>query len=1131
MRLRVVVLVLFLGGTLSLAQSFRGGIDGTVTDSSGAALTGATVTAVNTGTGLTRSVQTGDTGDFNFPELPLGDYKVTVARTGFRTETQTAVTVGVTAHPHLEFKLIPGAVKETVEVTAEVPLVDVTTNNMGGTIEAKQVQDLPVNGGDFTKLLILVPGATGDNSGGADSPGSFGLFSANGSRGRSNNYLLDGTDMNDGYRNLPAINQGGVFGTPATILPVDALAEIPVISNAEAEYGRNSGAIVNMVTKSGTNTIHGSIYEYFRNNALDARNYFNAKTDPYTGLAERQNAFHNNQFGGSFGGPIIKDKTFYFLAYEGQRENGAMTFPNYVPTQQQMAAANCGGALPAGVNPVSANIVCNLQPWGPISSLPATGADGAYMLQSVNFRNRVDSVIGKIDQHIGSGDLLTGRYFFGDSDQSFPLGLLGGAAVPSYNTVTPTRVQILSLSYTHVISPKLLLEVRGGWNRFNEKFYPQDSSYDAATALGLNNNVAAMDGGLPLLRIGSPAVFCPSGCPFYSPVGANGSVPRGRVDTNWQFVTDASYTTGKHNWKWGFEFRRTFVNGFFDAGYRGVLSFATFDDFLAGSTGGQSSHQMAGDSRRYTHQNNYAFYVQDSWRVTPRLTANLGLRWDYYGVIGEKNGNLSIFNPTALAAQRVSQLYPKDYNNFGPRISLAWDVRGTGKTVVRAGYGIYYDAFSQDFFVGQLPWPTFNSGPAYNFLGVSDPWSIQESYSVNPGTFGLGVNAAGGCGASGVTVPNYAGYCADPVFSYDPTFGNDTFTVDQRMRTPYVQNWNLNVEQAINNRISWQIGYVGSKGTKLFHYIDINQTCPLNYSCPGVASGSNAYGYPAGMGYGYVLQFGSTAGSVYHSLQTSLQMRNWHGLSSVANYTWSHSIDNASDGQDYVPNATQPDNSFNPAAERANSNFDQRHRFTWNLTYEFPNADTMKWLRNGWQIDSVVTLSSGNPYNVNWGTESFPGDFNGTGEYYGRPDLVGNPFSGTGGLNILNLAAFAVPCTWDPVAGDCVAGTQHTGSLPRNAFVGPHFRAFDFSLVKSTKLGEKVTMQLRADFFNLLNHPNLANPLWPGFEVDMLHNGISNTGTGLGFLQPSATPDVGLGNPFLGGGGPRDIQLAVRFSF
>jgi hypothetical protein len=253
-----------------------------------------------------------------------------------------------------------------------------------------------------------------------------------------------------------------------------------------------------------------------------------------------------------------------------------------------------------------------------------------------------------------------------------------------------------------------------------------------------------------------------------------------------------------------------------------------------------------------------------------------------------------------------------------------------------------------------------------------------------------------------------------------------------------------------------------------------------------------------------------------------------HGFNSSVNYTWSHSIDNASDGQDYVPNGSQPDNSYNPAAERANSNFDTRQRFTWTYSYEFPNPQTMKWLLGGWGVDGVVTLASGQPFNVNY---LFEDDYNGNGEFFGRPDLIGDPFAGTSlPFKYLNVAAFAVPCNYDSEAGTCDGG-QHFGNLPRNAFVAPHYRNFDFSLSKTQHLTERLTMQLRADFFNVFNHPNFSNPLLPSFGVDFLSNGISASGTGVGFLPITATPDVGSGNPFLGGGGPRSIQLAAKFTF
>jgi len=461
---RCVMLLVVLFASASFAQTFRGSVTGTVTDNTGAAVPGAEVKVVSDETGLSRTVVTSDDGNFTASELPPGRYTLAVTKNGFRVSTVKGVAVSVTSVARANVSLSPGQVQENVTVQADIPLVETTSNTMGGTIEGKAAVDLPVNGRDFTKLLVLVPGATGDPVGASDSPGSFGLFSVNGNRGRSNNYLLDGTDMNDGYRNLPSINEAGVFGTPATVLPVDALAEVPVISGGEAEYGRNSGAIVNLVTKSGTNNLHGTIYGYFRDSFSDARNYFNTTDQP-------KNNFHNDQFGISLGGPIVKDRTFWFVSYEGQREHGALPTPGTVPTQADIAAATPIG----GINPVIAGILAT-NPWG---TLPASGSNDVTF--TVPFYNRVDSFIGKIDQHVGKSDLLTGRYFFGDSKQAFPLGLIsGGTGAPGFNTVTPTRVNVLSLSYTKVVTAALLMELRFGYNRFHETFGPEDS-FDPST--------------------------------------------------------------------------------------------------------------------------------------------------------------------------------------------------------------------------------------------------------------------------------------------------------------------------------------------------------------------------------------------------------------------------------------------------------------------------------------------------------------------------------------------------------------------------------------------------------------------------------------------------------------------------
>src|SRR3984957_778904 len=487
-RLLVVVLLLT---AVALGQSFRGGILGTITDATGASVPDAKVTATNNGTGLVRESPTKAEANNPSPEPPLGTYFLPPTKQGFRTETVTAITEGAKGPQRANLVLTPGRVEEKVTVQADVPLVETSSNTLGGTLQAEDFQELPVNGRDFMKMLTAVPGANADPSSVNDSPGSFGVFSVNGNRGRSNNFLLDGTDMNDGFRNDNAINEGGVFRIPATLLPIDAIDQMAVLNNTEAEYGRNSGSIVNIVTKSGSNQLHGSVFEYFRNDALDARNYFNADPAP-------QNAFHNNQFGGSLGGPIFKDKTFFLVAYEGQRENVSFPAPATVPSQAQIAAN-----LPVGgINPIIQNIL-NTYPWG---ALPATGSN-PDLSQNIEVntpsRNRLDSLIAKIDQHVHHDDLLTGRYYFGDSSQSAPLAIVGGNVLPGYNTVVPTRVQVVSLSYTHVISPRLLAEFRGGWNRFAESFSAQDVKTDPGT-LGLNTanaDFTNLDFGLPVISV------------------------------------------------------------------------------------------------------------------------------------------------------------------------------------------------------------------------------------------------------------------------------------------------------------------------------------------------------------------------------------------------------------------------------------------------------------------------------------------------------------------------------------------------------------------------------------------------------------------------------------------------------
>ena len=1151
MKVRLLTWLLLLTATVS-AQTFRGTVLGTVTDATGAVVSGAQVTVRNANTGLERVTLTSEDGSYSVPELPIGSYNVTVTEKGFQSSVVKGVAVDVASARRVDAVLKPGEVSQSVVVTSDtLPLVETTSNTLGGTFTQSDVKNLPINGRDYQKLIFLTPGISGSPDQITDSPGSFGIFSMNGARGRSNNFLLDGTDMNDGYRNDPAINEAGVFGTPATILPIDAVDELRVLSNFEAEYGRSAGAVVNIVTRSGTNALHGTGIEYFRNSALDARNYFNAVSDG-AGNKNPKAAFHNNQFGGSLGGPIVKDKTFFFLNYEGQRETVGVVTLGCVPEPSRVAAD--GGAT----NPVIAALLAR-NPWPapnrgtrPLPTDPdfalfddscPRGPNATIISPSTN---RVDSLISKIDQNFNSNNTLTGRYYFGDSDQSFPLALTAsGGQLPGFNTATPTRVQLVSLSYVKVVSSNKVNELRYGWNRFAEQFNPQDQGFHPSS-IGLNTGTGVADGGLPIILIAGGA---------FSQLGATSGDPRQRVDANHQLIDNFSWKLNKHDVKFGFEFRRSTVRHEFNKYFRGRLRFKDTKDpltgvvtpalqnFLAGNVA--DGFQYSGDTLRHTSENSYGAYIQDTYRLRPRLTLNYGLRWDYFGVVAEKNNlfsaitNLDPTNATftlsRVGSAGLDKLYQPDRKNFAPRVSIDWDVRGTGKTVLRSGFGVFYDSFSQDMFQGHLPYaPFFAPGPAYNPVGPKPIFSA---------------------GAVGGTI-----VAGSPVYGDSTTqcnFECDTFTFDRNIRTPYMENYNINLQQQIASKVVAQIGYVGSQGHRLLRFRDLNQPsqaaitagdCPNGIPTCATTGTIRSYGAPRPYGsnpYGafYMLNEETTGKSNFNALQTSLRISQWRGITSIVNYSWSRSFDNSSDGEDFEPNAAQPNDSTRPQLEYGPSNFDVPQHFAWIFSYQLPKmGGGFSRVKNGWGFDSTMTLQSGQPFQLNY---NFQDDFSGSGNGFDRPDVVGPiKYNLHDPNNFLDLSAFAIPCTIDPqkttaaggVATDCVPGTRHFGNLRRNSLRGPQFKQWDFSIHKDTAITERVNMQFRAEFFNLLNHPNFASPFLPLFIADPGSNGFGfnaagDREVGVKGYRLGATGDVGVGNPFLGGGGPRGVQLAVKFNF
>jgi hypothetical protein len=1126
------ILMMMLAAAPGWAQTFRGTIQGTVTDSSGAALVGATVTIHNVATGIDRITQTSTDGSYLVPELQIGTYTVTVSMSGFQKAVTTGVVVDVATEKRIDAVLKPGQVNQQIVVAGEdLPQVDSTNDTLGGTLTQDTVKDLPVNGRDYTKLIYLTPGVAGSPDQISDSPGSYGTFSMNGARGRSNNFLLDGTDMNDGYRNDPAINEAGVFGTPATILPIDAVSELKVLSNFQAEYGRNAGAVINIVTKSGQNQFHGDFFDYFRNNALDARNYFNP-------VGTTQAPFHNNQFGGSIGGPIIRDKAFFFFDYEGQQERVGTVSVAAVPDPTCLVASN------SVIQALLAHYPNN-DPWPlPNLSVGTNCAPGSASVVAPSFNN-LSSLIAKVDYNFNQNNVLTGRYYFGDSKQSFPLALTGGGVLPGFNTYTPTRVQLVSISYVSVLSPTKVNEARLGWNRFAEGFFPQDQSFApssvglcAATTTADCTGAAISNEGLPVIDVSG-----------FSQIGASHSDPRHRVDSNWQALDNFSWKIGKHDVKFGYEYRRTTIQQIFGVNYRGALDFGSLGDFLTGTVDGGG--QSLGNSVRHTYENNQGLYAQDTWQINSRLTFDFGMRWDYYGVVGEKNGlftNITSFDPVAatvtltqLGQPGLGSVYQPDYKNFAPRLSVAWDPFGKGRTVIRAGWGMFFDGISQDVFLGELPYNcAFCPGVGYNPAGPAPISTVGVVGTIAPGV---------------------------PVFQTPGgTPSGSIFAINRNLPTPYMENYNLNLQQQISTKVVLQVGYVGAQGHRLLHYLDVNQpgqaaitasdlaTADANPACfagpvliggPGCITPSYSVPQPYGnnpYGAEYINQLQSNARSNYNSLQTSLRVNDWHGVTSIINYVWSHSLDTASDSFDFEPNASQPNNSTNPNAEYGPSNFDIRNRFTWILAYDLPHmGGGWQKLKNGWGVNSAVTLQNGQPFQMNY---FFEDDFSGSGEGFDRPDIVAPVvYQSHNPTNFVNLNAFAIPCTLSEfaqvngvtgTAQDCQPGTRHFGNEGRNSLRGPTFKQWDFAIYKNTNITERLAMQLRAEFFNILNHPNFSNPFLPAFVADPAEGGFAANGnreTGVGGYQLTATGDVGIGNPFLGGGAPRGIQLAAKFTF
>jgi hypothetical protein len=983
---------------------------------------------------------------------------------------------------------------------------------LGGTFSNKAINELPLLGRDFQNLAILQPGIQRSPGGG------FLSTTANGTRPEDNNYVVDGLDDNDAYYGTTVINAEGVEGTPATHLPIDAIQEFNIQSSPEADYGWKPGAIINIGIKSGTNLFHGSAYYFNRNSALDARNWFNPGPDPVAALN-----FH--QFGASAGGPIVRNKLFIFGNYEGVRDvvgnPGLVSVPVSTPIgdpDSSIADAFALCTANANCSPVSQRLA-TLLPFNP-------GPDTELNLD-LNNRNREDNGILKLDYHLSDKSNLVATYFLGDSVQTEEDTTVVN---PLFLSQAKTRAQVIGGGWIWTPTARLTNQFRVGYNRFWQQVVQADHNSDPAKAYGLNTGVTdPTNFGMPEIRI--------SGFVQHT-LGGNQSWPLYTTpNQTLQFTDSATYAIGRHNLKFGGEFRTGSTDNLRNTFGSGEIRFSDLESFTTGdvrSSGG--SFVFVGNSRRIVDQKSFGAFIQDSWRVTPKLTIDAGLRYDVSLPIHEQHDLLANFDPSVGLVQvgrGIHQPYNTDYNNFAPRLGVAWDPRGDGNTVFRAGGGVIYEIPHISVFIGQ------NNTNA-------------NGISLNPtGVTGAPVGPGGGTIVAATLEPDPDAMSANwksgaPVFG-DLSLGNISCTADlpcpvfglaRNLSTPYVINWNANVQQATWKNAALTIAYVGNKGTRLYNIRDINQNVFANDTAGDEQSGRPFFGqFPT---LSNIYQLANGADSIYHSLQVTLRQNATKGLYFVAGYTWAHAIDTSGSNRQF-----NIQNSYDPAAERSNGDSDIRNRFTFALTYELPSRPGFAQMLQGWHFNGIFTAEGGTPI---FFYDSFD-DISGTGEFNDHWNITGDPsniqWSKDTPIPYISPDSFIFDSNDEHVIGgnaQCIAaagnqaaidqlgtfgcyvqgGTAITppapgnfGNMRRNVVYGPGFVNLDFSVIKDFKFGDRFSLQLRGEFFNVLNHPNFADP-----DHDL------SDGPTLGLAQ--FTPDIFASNPVIGSGGSRHVQVGTK---
>lgn len=1067
-----------LSGT-ALATTASGALVGTVFDPTGAVIAAATVELRNQATGLLRMDRSNDVGEYNFVLLPPGVYDLTIRATGFRDALYGGIKVDVDEVARVNLTLEVAGATSALTISGEPPLLDTETSGVGQVVQHTLIEGLPLNERNYINFTLLGPGAHTPVAGSQASTMGPGAVSVNGAREQANTFLLDGVDNNNLLINRTTV-----------VPPIDAIEEFKVQSSTySAEYGRSGGAQINLVLKSGSNKLHGSVFEFFRNRVMDAKNYFDlpdCKAGSPPGTCGAIPRYQRSQFGGTLGGPIQRNRSFFFVAYEGLALRQATTRQSTVPSQTERSAVL--SAIPPFLQNPAGIATLNLYP------AANTGSDlttSTRFVAAPVIRNSVNEGVVKFDDALTSHDQISAHYAVYDANTYLPYDVgFTVSNLPGFGDYHISRGQNLGINWIHSFNPSASNELRFGFNRDRLAVLQQNQGINRSAQLGYPSPANPLQWGYPNAQITG---FETLGEPFQAP--EDNYVNTFHVADN--FVWLPQFDRGRHHFHFGGDFRRLQDNGYADFYSRGIWIFlgvtgSSLQDLVLGLP----AVALVGSGNSHVNLRSFspAVYGEDTFRVTPNLTLNLGLRYEYNSAPVDAHNHLSTpdlsSNSLACTPQPDCQflvggshgvprsIYTTSKTNFAPRLGFAWTPLPSGHLVVRSGYGIYYDVPILDV----------------NILMADNPPFYQLRYNINDGTKSIQTIVA------------------------SPLNQIISLTAARNFHDPYYQQWNLGLEYQLASNLVLDTAYVGSKGTHLIGFSDTNQSEP-----------GGPHPYPQ---FGSIGTMDTLRSSTYHALEARLEQRPWHGATYVLAYTWSKSIDN---GSEFLGSSTEgqyAQDAHNLSGERGLSGFDARHRLVFSYVWDLPFGPGGRYLdRNdfignivrNWHFSGILSLQSGQPFTVNRvGYQSFTTLITGTD----RPDLIADPFVAgpvmgnphpachstisQGGLaadRTRTVQTWVNPCAYsDPN----LLHEFRFGTAPRNQVIGPGLAQLDLSLNRTIRLGERYSLYARVDVFNIFNHPNFDPPVR--------------------FFDSQNFSSLFSANAF-GSRPPRQIQLALKFQF